>query len=146
MAYEESIEQLKSLIEHFNNGGNDFNATDIEAIKYLLKENQELKRELKSKPDAEITLKDNEGKIYQVIQAERIDMQEKLNKSIQQLLKDNQELKEQQKEFIKYLEKRYKDVTSVIGSFGSNTDLLYGKKDMIEEIIQKYKRIIGDDK
>lgn len=54
--------------------------------------------------------------------------------------------KTQQKEFIKYLEKRYKDVTSVISSFGSNTDLLYGKKDMIEEIIQKYKEIIGDDK
>lgn len=45
MAYEESVEQLKSLIEHFNNGGNDFNATDIEAIKYLLKENKELKKQ-----------------------------------------------------------------------------------------------------
>ena len=54
--------------------------------------------------------------------------------------------KNQQKEFIKYLEKRYKDVTNVIGSYGSNTDMLYGKKDMIEEILQKYKSIIGDDK
>ncbi len=59
---------------------------------------------------------------------------------------NNQKLKKQQKEFIKYLEKRYKDVTSVIGSFGSNTDLLYGKKDMIEEISQKYKEIIGGNK
>lgn len=49
----------------------------------------------------------------------------------------------QQKEFINYLEKRYKDVTSVIGSYGSNTDMLYGKKDMIEEILQKYKETIG---
>ena len=49
----------------------------------------------------------------------------------------------QQKEFINYLEKRYKDVTSVIGSFGSNTDLLYGKKYMLEEILQKYKEITG---
>ena len=42
-----------------------------------------------------------------------------------------------------YLEKRYKDVTSVIGSYGSNTDMLYGKKEMLKEIlqqIQKYKR------
>lgn len=50
----------------------------------------------------------------------------------------------QQKEFINYLEKRYKDVTSVIGSYGSNTDLLYGKKYMLEEILQKYKSIIGE--
>lgn len=50
----------------------------------------------------------------------------------------------QQKEFIKYLEKRYKDVTSVIGSYGSNTDMLYSKKDILEEILQKYKEIIGD--
>lgn len=59
---------------------------------------------------------------------------------------DYDKCKTQQKEFIKYLEKRYEDVTSVIGSFGSNTDLLYGKKDMIEEILQKYREIIGDDK
>ena len=52
----------------------------------------------------------------------------------------------QQKEFIKYLEKRYKDITGVIGSYGSNTDMLYGKKDMIKEILQKYKETIGDDK
>ena len=39
--------------------------------------------------------------------------------------------------------KRYKDITSVIGSFGSNTDLLYGKKYMLEEILQKYKEITG---
>ena len=49
----------------------------------------------------------------------------------------------QQKEFINYLEKRYKDVTSVIGSFGSNTDFLYGKKYMLEEILQKYEEITG---
>lgn len=55
-------------------------------------------------------------------------------------------IQNQQKEFISYLEKRYKDVTSVIGSYGSNTDMLYGKKDMLEEILQKYKSIIGDVK
>ena len=55
----------------------------------------------------------------------------------------NNNLETQQKEFINYLEKRYKDVTSVIGSFGSNTDLLYGKKYILEEILQKYKEITG---
>lgn len=43
MHYDESIEQLKSLIEHFNNVGNDFNATDIETIKYLLKQSKKQK-------------------------------------------------------------------------------------------------------
>lgn len=52
----------------------------------------------------------------------------------------------QQKEFIEYLEKRYKDITDVIGSYGSNTDILYGKKDMIREILQKYKELKGSDK
>ena len=35
-------EQLYSLIEHFNNGGTNFNEKDIEAIKYLLEENKQL--------------------------------------------------------------------------------------------------------
>lgn len=40
MNSKECEEQLKSLIEHFDNGGLDFNATDIEAIKHLMLENQ----------------------------------------------------------------------------------------------------------
>jgi len=60
------------------------------------------------------------------------------------LEKQLKEKETQQKEFIKYLEKRYKDITGVIGSYGSNTDMLYGKKDMIKEILQKYKETIGD--
>lgn len=60
------------------------------------------------------------------------------------LEKQLKEKETQQKEFIKYLEKRYKDITGVIGSYGSNTDMLYGKKDMIIEILQKYKETIGD--
>lgn len=164
MAYEESIEQLKSLIEHFNNGGNDFNATNIEAIKYLLKENenlradygnksqverdllrienQELKRELKDKPDTEITLEDNKGNVYTMIQTERVDMQSKLNKSIQQLLKDNQALKEQQKEFIKYLQEEL-NIQIQEESIGCE---ITNKKYILEGILNKYKDIIGDDK
>lgn len=46
----------------------------------------------------------------------------------------------QQKVFIKYLAKRYNDTTSVIGSY---TDMLYAKKYLINEILQKYKEIIG---
>lgn len=40
MNSKECEEQLKSLIEHFKNGGLDFNATDIKAIEHLLLENK----------------------------------------------------------------------------------------------------------
>lgn len=36
--------QLYSLIEHFNNGGTDFNEKDIEAIMCLLEENKKLQQ------------------------------------------------------------------------------------------------------
>ncbi|MBQ8206774.1 MAG: hypothetical protein IJZ77_04860 [Bacilli bacterium] len=40
MNSKECEEQLKSLIEHFKNGGLDFDATDIKAIEHLLLENK----------------------------------------------------------------------------------------------------------
>lgn len=43
MTREEYIQRLDSLIEHFNNGGLDFNATDILAIKKLLEQNKKYK-------------------------------------------------------------------------------------------------------
>ena len=36
MNKEKAINQLKSLIEHFNNGTRDINNDDIDAIKYIL--------------------------------------------------------------------------------------------------------------
>ena len=81
------------------------------------------------------------------IQKENQELKEQLENykklDFKHLQDKNNNLETQQKEFINYLEKRYKDVTSVIGSFGSNTDLLYGKKYMLEEILQKYKEITG---
>lgn len=41
--------QLKSLIEHFKNGGLDFNAADIEAIEHLLLENEMYHNTIKKK-------------------------------------------------------------------------------------------------
>lgn len=43
MNYKECKEQLEGLIEHFNNGGLDFNATDIIAIKKMLSKIQKQK-------------------------------------------------------------------------------------------------------
>ena len=75
---------------------------------------------------------------------------DKLKKQYEKVLNDYCRLdaynRTQQKEFINYLEKRYKDITSVIGSYGSNTDMLYGKKDILKEIFKEFKSIIGDDK
>lgn len=93
----------------------------LEKINKLIKENQELKKQLEN--NSKINVADHK---YASTCEDKVII-----------------LETQQKEFIKYLEKRYKDVTSVIGSYGSNTDMLYGKKDMIEEILQKYKEIIG---
>lgn len=65
-------------------------------IKYweLQQENLSLKNELKSKPDIEITLQDDKGNYFYLIQSERIDMQEKLNKTIEELLNNWNKLKE----------------------------------------------------
>ena len=38
MSVEKAVQQLKTLIEHFGNGGVDCNTTDIEALKVLINE------------------------------------------------------------------------------------------------------------
>lgn len=42
MDQKEAIEQLKSLIEHFENGGRDIEDKDIDSIKFLLEEIKQL--------------------------------------------------------------------------------------------------------
>ena len=56
-----------------------------------------------------------------------------------ELLKENKSLKKQQKEFIKWLE----DYLKLFDNMNIEEQVSY---DMIEEILQKYKEIIGDDK
>ena len=53
------------------------------------------------------------------------------------------ELEAQQKEFIEYLENTLKNIDNALGSFGSNTDYLQGKKEMTFRILLKYKEKIG---
>ena len=95
-------------------------------------EKEQLKKQLEEKNKPQIFI-------------ETQDMEERYAEGLYQdyLEEENKKYKNQKKEFIEYLEKRYKDITSVIGSYGSNTDMLYVKKDMIEEILSKYKEIIG---
>lgn len=71
------------------------NADNIsKSIFELQQENKQLKDELKSKPDAQITLQDDKGNKFMVIQTERIDMQVELNKTIEKLFNNWNKLKE----------------------------------------------------
>lgn len=60
----------------------------------LRKTNEQLKDELKNKPDAQITLQDDKGNKFMIIQTERIDMQVELNKTIEKLFNNWNKLKE----------------------------------------------------
>ena len=59
----------------------------------LKKENKQLKDELKNKPDTQITLQDDKGNKFMIIQTERIDMQVELNKTIEKLFNNWNKLK-----------------------------------------------------
>ena len=105
---------------------------------------------------------DAEDKIYSSIvirsQAETIELLEKENKKLEKQLEEyklitidyqelearNKDYETRQNEFKKYLEKRLKDATHVLGSYGSNTGNLHGRIEMIKEILSKYKKIVGD--
>lgn len=104
MTYEESIEQLKSLIEHFNNGGNDFNATDIEAIKYLLKENQNLRADYgnKSQVERDLLYMENEElkKQLEYLRSNEYLNQLRFERDVLQYIVDKGEVSKEDRNFI----------------------------------------------
>lgn len=57
----------------------------LEYIEEKDKEIERLNKELLSKPDTKLTLETEDGQKLSIIQSERIDMQEELNKSIERL-------------------------------------------------------------
>lgn len=84
------IEQLQQENKKLNGA---IQTYDI-LLKSNIEENKQLKDELKSKPDAQITLQDDKGNKFMVIQTERIDMQVELNKTIEKLFNNWNKLKE----------------------------------------------------
>ena len=112
MTYEESIEQLNNLLRRCGVG---FNKADIEVIDFIIKENQELRKQLE----------------------ERTKMYLNAYKYAQGMGNEVITLKAEQKEFIKYLEDK-------INFYKINTQGY--SMNLIEEILQKYKEIIGVDK
>ena len=124
MMSEESAEQLENLIESWQLNEADLNQTDIDAIKIILEENQELKKQLH---EASLNIQEmTERDIYCPSSCDKLE----------ELLKENQKMKEQLTKFIKYLEDE-KD--RLVRSF---SDICEDKFDEANDILQKYEEII----
>lgn len=91
-SYEQLQQENKILKENAENNDKVVDKVNWENM-LLKKENKQLKDELKSKPDAQITLQDDKGNKFMVIQTERIDMQVELNKTIEKLFNNWNKLK-----------------------------------------------------
>lgn len=110
-------------------------------VKDLLKENQNLKKQLDDCKNGYKKYLNN-----QLSEDIEPDPEDFYLAEIEGKANDYDKLVAQQKEFIKYLEKRYKEINSFFGSYGSNTDFLHGRKAMTLEILSKYKEIIGSER
>lgn len=126
MTREESIKQIKTLIEAWKLDEADLNQTDINAMQVLLKENQDLKKQLENKYEKVGTL------------------------TSELLYEENTKLINQQKEFINYLQKEINQYTTHIEAIDSVCTSIYSsdydnskiKLAIYKEILQKYKEII----
>lgn len=136
MSIKESIQQIETLIEAWQLDEADLNQTDINAMQVLLKENQELKKQL-----------------------------EEINKmiekcgfvNIEQVMLNYCGLLTQQKDFIKYLEDEIYSIEpkgtgiNFNCEYDSEEDYVMAMQEQsrlntLKENLQKYKGIIGDDK
>lgn len=116
---ENHLEQLNSLLRRCGLG---FCQEDIEAIDFIVKENQELKKQLENcycnRTDCSSRIKDSKQYDSLVQKAES-----------------------QQKMFIEYLEEPIKIITD--GNPTNISEYTAGKLDALKEILSKYKEIIG---
>ena len=119
MDTKESIQQIETLIEAWQLDEADLNQTDINAMQALLKENQELKKQLEERNIEYFKgAYDTHDKYYT-----------------------------QQKEFIKYLEDYINSLKKEYGNYvNDNYSEEYGRYYTAKEILQKYEEIIGDVK
>ena len=95
----------------------------------LQQENKQLKSMLKNKPDTEITIQDDKGNKFALIQTERINMQETLNKTIERLFNNWNKLKEWVNKYYDY----YRNNEDYIGGRLCFTDM----KNKMQEIEQE---------
>lgn len=161
MNIKESIQQINELIEAWELNEACLNQTDIDAMKCLLKENQELKIELSGYRQAILNNKEMLGLKEQ---------NEKLKKQLEEFdrklffTKNELDMRQksiddkltQQKEFIKYLEDKIYTIepkgTSINYNceYDSEEDYVMAMQEQsrlntLKEILKKYKEIIGEN-
>ena len=124
MNIEESIQQIKTLIEAWQLDEADLNQTDINAMQVLLKENQELKKQLE----------------------ERTKMYQNAYNYSQKMETKAIILETQQKEFIKYLEDEINKWNYNYDSYNYEYEIEEPTaEELANKILQKYKEIIGEN-
>lgn len=116
--------------------------TILDYITNLQQENERLKLEIERlndvlvhKPDEKITLKTQDGKEMFIIQSERIDMQEELNKANMQLMTQLEDYKSRCKKAVEYI--NYCDDLSVINDYSFNEKPVIekrAKKDLLNTL------------
>ena len=90
-----------------------------------------------------------EYKEYQKLEKENQELKEKLNCDLKwafkydELYQENKKLKEQQKEFIEYLEEPIRIIKQ--GDLINISEYTSAKLDTLEEVLLKYKEIIGEE-
>ena len=139
MNIEESIQQIETLIEAWELDEAELNQTDIEAIKFLLKENQELKNIIN-----QIGFEPDEIAFLQQENAELKKQVENYKKLGFEYLQDkNNKLETQQKEFIEYMNKTIEELECDDVDDEEMKGYLIQRIDTFKEILSKYKSIIG---
>ena len=161
MNIEESIQQINELIEAWELNEACLNQTDIDAIKCLLKQNKELNQKyVNAVADYEKTMFEKEqlnslvNSCQEEIRQLKNQLEEnkdkinwyenfEINKTIDKLrIKHNN----QQKEFIKYMNKTIEELERDDVDDEEMKGYLVQRIDTFKEILRKYKSIIGDDK
>lgn len=142
MNIEESIQQIKTLIEAWKLDEADLNQTDINAMQVLLKENEELKLQLKGTTHCFDEEEHEKLKKQLEEYKDKINWYEnfEVNKTIDKLrLKHNT----QQKEFIDYMNKTIEELQCDDVDDEEMKGYLIQRIDIFKEILSKYKEIIG---
>lgn len=126
MNIEESIQQIENLIEAWRFDEADLNQTDINAMRVLLKKNQELKKQLE----------ENKNPLRGIFSQVNDDM---LLRNCGAMQSEIDGYKTQQKDFIKYLRSKILGCEIISDSLFNHNK----KMKVYKEILQKYKSIIG---
>lgn len=157
MTREESIQQIKTLIEAWKLDEADLNQTDINAMQVLLKENQELREKFKAtnKGLQKAVLKRKKWKYrYQLARCKIKELERIIElchlDAKETLTTINYEQESQQKKFINYLQKEIKFYNDRVEAIDSVCSSIYSedydnskmKLAIYKEILQKYKEII----